>query len=348
MSDMKPSGTDNKGVKYEIRQEVLEATLDQVVRTLGPERALIALAQGPTSPLQLEVQRGFVGLACLEEADVSLSTIETVFGSGRSEQSLVRGETTPPEATDSMKYAGLRSVLCAPIFRDGHEPFGVIYLDDKTKVGAFGEQHLAWLTRIGKALGSNARRTEREPDHSELWRDFREQAFRAGNVDLRLAESCLKKALACCLDGDLGALCRARTLSDLSEILRLQGRHSQALQLIKKAIVAVGAESEIGYAATIPFYNNLAGLHYELGQTEQAEALYRRIVQRADQLGAECKALIPVLCNWGTVSLKAQKLTLALSLFERASRLAAERFGEQNQIVLQCRQRLDECRRLSA
>ena len=122
---MKPSGTDNKGVKYEIRREVLEATLDQVVRTLGPERALIALAQGPRSPLQLEVQRGFVGLVCLEEADVSLSTIQTVFGSGRSEQSLVRGETTPPEATDSMKYAGLRSVLCAPIFRDGHEPFGV-------------------------------------------------------------------------------------------------------------------------------------------------------------------------------------------------------------------------------
>ena len=31
---MKPSGTDNKGVKYEIRQEVLEATLDQVVRAV--------------------------------------------------------------------------------------------------------------------------------------------------------------------------------------------------------------------------------------------------------------------------------------------------------------------------
>ena len=31
-----------------------------------------------------------------------------------------------------------------------------------------------------------------------------------------------------------------------------------------------------------------------------------------------------------------------------AEDLAAERFGEQNQIVVQCRERLDECRRLSA
>lgn len=345
---MKPLGTDNKGVKFEIRQEVLEATLDQVVRTLRPERALIALMDSPKSPLQLEVQRGFVGQVCLESADLSLSTIQTVLGSGRSEQSLVRGQITPPKATESMRYAGLRSVLCAPIFRDEHEPFGVIYLDDKTKVGAFGEQHLSWLTRIGKALGSNARVVERLPDPSELWRDYREQAFRARNVDLSLAESCLKKALACCLDGDLGALCRARTLSDLSEILRLQGRHAQALQLVKKAISAAEAESEVDYTATIPFYNNLAGLHYALGETERAESLYRRIVERADQLGAECKALIPVLSNWGTVSLKAQKLTLALSLFERAARLASERFGEQNQIVVQCQQRLDECRRLSA
>ena len=78
---MKPLGTDNKGVKFEIRREVLEATLDQVVRTLGPERALIALADCSNSPLQIEVQRGFVGEVCLQEADVSWSTIETVFGS---------------------------------------------------------------------------------------------------------------------------------------------------------------------------------------------------------------------------------------------------------------------------
>lgn len=345
---MKPSGTDNQGVKFEIRAEVLEATLDQVVRTLRPERALIALAEGPNSPLQLEVQRGFVGRLTLEDADVSLSTIHTVLGSGTSEQSLVKGETTPPEATDSMKYAGLRSVLCAPIYRDGYKPFGVIYLDDKSKIGAFGAKHLSWLSRIGKALGSNARVIESSPLPGELWRGYRKQAFQARNVDLTRAESCLKKALACCLDGDLGALCRARTLSDLSEILRMQGRHTQALQLINKAIAAAEQDPNIDYASTIPFYNNLAGLHYALGKPEEAESLYRRIVEQTDQLGAECEALIPVLCNWGTVSLKTQKLTLALSLFERAARLATERFGEQNQIVTQCRQRLEECRRLSA
>ena len=345
---MEPSGTTQRGFIFEIRQEVLAATLDQVVRTLRPERALIALSEGSGRPLRLVEQRGFEEDITLSEADISMSIIESVVGSGDSRQTLIEGATTPPQATESMKYAGIRSVLCSPIVRDGHGAFGVIYMDDKTKIGAFGEQHLSWLARIARALGSNARVSQADPSHSELWTEYRKKAFQARKFDLSLAESFLKKALACTLEGELGALSRARTLSDLSEILRLQGRLDQALKLIKEAIAAAESDLEIDYSATIPFFNNLAGLQYALGDEEQAERLYRNIVRRADRRGEQCKALIPVLCNWATISLKSNRSDTALSLFERAAQLAEEQFGEQNQIVEQCRRRVDECRQLIA
>jgi transcriptional regulator with GAF, ATPase, and Fis domain len=53
----------------------------------------------------------------------------------------------------SVHALALRSVLAVPLIARG-EPCGVVYLDDKTRIGAFGERELAWVRLLAAHAAS--------------------------------------------------------------------------------------------------------------------------------------------------------------------------------------------------
>lgn len=344
--------------RFQIREPILEATLEQVSRTLKPERILIAYRRRSDENLTLVAQRGFVGSLSLETADVSHSTIEEVYQGAGTRTSNEQFPAPRPTATASMNFAGLRSVLCAPIITHEHGIIGVIYADDKRVVGAFGQAHVDWLTRIGKALGSTItaeqvviKPVQAEPSTpSEWWKHYRAQAWNArGANDLQSAESFLKQALGCCSDADLPGLCLSRTLNDLSEVYRQQGRLDEAESLIKEAIKVADAYREVSYAQKVPFYNNLAGLLYARERWNEAEDVYESILSALRNHGLDdSQVAIPVLCNLGTLLLKVGEVVRALHLFGKASKIAETEHGRQSSVTQRCRKKLQECRQLLA
>src|SRR4029453_18513850 len=52
-----------------------------------------------------------------------------------------------PEVHASVHALKLRSVLAVPLLARG-EAFGVVYLDDRVRRGAFGPRELAWVRRV--------------------------------------------------------------------------------------------------------------------------------------------------------------------------------------------------------
>jgi Tfp pilus assembly protein PilF len=343
----------NPGLRTDIRRKILEASIEQVFRTLRPERVLIAYQVNPGESLHLACQRGFVGNVQLSSADVSMSTILAVFEGGGSQNCVEH--SVPTEATSSMTFSGLRSVLCAPILVPGGEVIGVIYADDKRSVGAFGKEHLDWLIRIGKALGINAIRepvVSESPTRTldELWKQHRSSGLQAlKRADLGCAETDMREALSCCRRGDLGPLALARTLSDLSEIVRMQGRLDEAQGLIEECIDLTESRLGLECRSTIPFYNNLAGLLYAQGRVSEAEDVYCQILERVD--GGESEhwgRAIPVLANLGTLCLRSGQVDRAVLYHQKAVRMATELWGDTDPITQRCIERLEACQKLSA
>jgi tetratricopeptide (TPR) repeat protein len=256
-----------------------------------------------------------------------------------------------------MSLSGLRSVLCAPIVHKSRGIIGVLYADDKRTVGAFGQEHLDWLVQIGKALGSRAVFTPLEKDEPvtrtspvEDWKNSRNQALvalKAGDLDS--AETCLKRALGCFEPECFDTLSMARTLSDLSEVYRLQSRFNEAEHLISEALRIADSDANIGFQQTIPFLNNLAGLYYAKGEAERAKSVYAHILSELDRHGDRSQArAVPVICNLGTLCLREGQVIRALGYFAEATRLAEEAWGESNPVTTRCRLKLAECQKLSA
>lgn len=348
-SSQSEGGSNRRSI--DLPRSILEASLEQVFRTLRPERALIAYRRSTNIPLHLAAQRGFVGNVSMDTLDISHSTILEVYEGAGSQQCL-QSVTAVPGPTQSMKHAGIRSVLCAPVVHRSEGIIGVLYVDDTRKIGSFGPEHLAWLARVGSALAANARLME-VPEEATLynqWADFRRLAHQASkSQDLDSAEEFLKKALACCEEGELETLCFSRTLGDLAEVLRRKGSIEQAESLLLEAIRLAEDCPSIPYPAIVPLYNNLGGLFVGRGLIEEAKAVFETVLQKLKGFPPQhWTGGLAVLCNLGTLYLGSGELVRALELFSEASRRAAELHGTDGLVARQCLAKLEECRRLIA
>lgn len=347
-------------IRISFSAQALRACLDQVYRTLDPERTFIAHQFGLEEPLTIALQRGFVGDVQLHNADVSHSTIRRVYKT-RGHKNILESttsETTGPTA--SMASSGLRSVVCAPILTGEGQCIGVIYADDKRRVGAFAQQHADWLTQLAKALGAGAElkrvsigkklSMEEQRDDLVVWKKFRDRGIRARKIgNIATAEKNLLKALAFCRYKEFHGLILAKTLNDLSEVKRLLGHLDEAAQLSRECIDLVETSDNIQGLDSVPFYNNFAGLLFAQGKLSEAKEVFTATLKRLrESHGEQAGASIPVLSNLGTLCLREGDKEAATQYHKRAADLAREIWGEDDPVTLRCRQKLRECDELSA
>lgn len=324
-------------VRLDFAPEVLQTTLDQVLRTLKPDRVLIAYRASFDEDLKLGAQRGFPEPLNLGGDEVNGKLIQSVLQRGKS-------QSIAP------------SLVCVPLFDPEDAPFGVIYAEDNSGVGTFGKEAVEWLGQISKALSSRVLsdsvaleetfESDDLPSKMQIWKKLRDRGIKARKIgNLKTAETSLKKALVYAKARKIGGLSLARTLNDLSEIMRLQGREEEAEELIRECLDVVEAHPEIDGRSSIPFYNNLAGLYYAKGQVEKAEQTYCQILERLDSLGdRNWGNAIPVLCNLGTLCLGSGQFERAIRYHDKAVRLATELWGESDPVTQQCMNKLAECR----
>ena len=133
---------------------VLEILMDHVIELFGAERGFIMLVDSKTGALEFRTARNF-SKEDLYDTDfqVSRSIVFRSFGSG--EMILTSNAQADDRFADalSIKEYGLRSVMCAPLVDDDGS-IGVIYADNRVRLGAFEEDDLSFLETFAAQASS--------------------------------------------------------------------------------------------------------------------------------------------------------------------------------------------------
>jgi class 3 adenylate cyclase len=137
---------------------VLEILMDHVLELFGAERGFIMLVDSETGALEFRTARNFSRQALYDDQfQVSRSIVFRSFGS---REMILTSNAQDDERFSqamSIKEYGLRSVMCAPL-QDENGPIGVIYADNRVRLGAFEEDDLSFLeTFAAQASGILAR-----------------------------------------------------------------------------------------------------------------------------------------------------------------------------------------------
>ena len=133
---------------------VLEILMDHVIELFGAERGFIMLVDSNTGALEFRTARNF-SKEDLYDTDfqVSRTIVFRSFGSG--EMVLTSNAQDDDRFSDalSIKEYGLRSVMCAPLVDDDGS-IGVIYADNRVRLGAFEEDDLSFLETFAAQASS--------------------------------------------------------------------------------------------------------------------------------------------------------------------------------------------------
>ena len=356
-----PKNLKRVALKTVFTEDDLSQALDQVARTLKPERILLVTREMSRSPSFRVNSHGFpeqpstqfLLTNSLQALGVSLSNIENVMATGKAINCIDADESSSQGATDSVIMTGIRSILCAPIKNTHGHTVGVLYADDRKRRGMFSAAHVEWVLSFCKALGGRAQ-VETVADYlpapepatrQEIWSKIRKKGLLAKSLgSLEIAEKCLIRALAYCRCRDLKGLFLARTLNDLAEVLRLRNKFEAAGARLKECLQLAEEDPAIDYRTSVPFRNNLAGLRHAEGRTSEAKQLYLQILGQLDRASKkDAKAAIPILANLGTLHLQGSEFELAVKYLSKAALLARNVWGEDHVVFKQCQKKLAEC-----
>ena len=128
--------------------------MDCVIELFGAERGFIMLVDSESGALEFRTARNFSRQALYDnEFQVSRSIVFRSFGMG--EPVLTSNAQADDRFSEAMsiKEYGLRSVMCAPLSaEDG--PIGVIYADNRIRLGAFEDEDLSFLETFAAQASS--------------------------------------------------------------------------------------------------------------------------------------------------------------------------------------------------
>lgn len=133
---------------------VLEILMDHVIELFGAERGFIMLVDSETGALEFRTARNFSRQDLYDnQFQVSRSIVFRSFGS--QEMVLTSNAQTDDRFSEAMsiKEYGLRSVMCAPL-SDEQGPIGVIYADNRIRLGAFEDEDLSFLETFAAQASS--------------------------------------------------------------------------------------------------------------------------------------------------------------------------------------------------
>jgi len=133
------------GIRDRLRP-LLDQVLDALVLWTGVERGLVLL-RAPGGRLVPRAARNLARSDIAgEQLKLSQSLAERALSSGEPVVA-IDASFEMSELHQSVHALGLRSVLAVPLIARG-EALGVVYLDDRTRRGAFGKSELSWVRLV--------------------------------------------------------------------------------------------------------------------------------------------------------------------------------------------------------
>ncbi|MEW6279564.1 MAG: adenylate/guanylate cyclase domain-containing protein [Candidatus Eremiobacterota bacterium] len=149
-------------------EAVLEILMDHLVELVGAERGFIMLVNPESGALEFRTARNFSKETLYEENfQVSRSIIFQVFQGGHAVLTSNAQEDERFQTATSIQEFGLRAVMCAPISVAG-EALGVLYVDNRLRLGAFEPEDLAFLQTFADQASSVIDRTRLAHDRARL------------------------------------------------------------------------------------------------------------------------------------------------------------------------------------
>ena len=132
--------------------EALQATLQAILETLKPERALVLYGYDQEDLLRARFAHGLDVNSVYTTGEVSLGILQEVLDGGQP-KILVDAMTDPRygERTSTV-LSGIRSVICCPLMDPEGAPVGLLYADSRVQVAAFRQAHLGWFKELGAEL----------------------------------------------------------------------------------------------------------------------------------------------------------------------------------------------------
>jgi len=125
--------------------EVLRESMDAVINLTGAERGFLMLMKLGTDELELQAGRNFRRENLVKtDMEFSRSVIDAVMHSGEGVLTTNAQTDERFSSHDSITRYALRSIMCQPLLVRGLS-IGVIYVDNKVKVGIFSEADLELL-----------------------------------------------------------------------------------------------------------------------------------------------------------------------------------------------------------
>ena len=131
-----------------------------------------------------------------------------------------------------------------------------------------------------------------------------------------------------------------KTLTDLADAYRREGRWDQAVATYRQAILITEEKYGADFAPLAPLLNNLAHLCFEVGQNEEAEALWKRAIKIVEEsYGVDDQNLGFLLTNFAALRNRLGDYSGAQVLCERAIRIKEGAFGSRSvQLIATLRQ----------
>ena len=133
-------------------QEAFQATMQAILETLKPERALVLYGYDKDDLLEARVAHGLDVNSVYTTGEVSLGILQEVLNGGQP-KILVDAMSDPRfgERTSTV-LSGIRSVICSPVLDSEGGPVGLLYADSRVQVAAFRQAHLSWFKDLATEL----------------------------------------------------------------------------------------------------------------------------------------------------------------------------------------------------
>lgn len=300
---------------------VLEILMDHLIELFGAERGFIMLVDTESGALEFRTARNFDKQALYDsDFQVSRSIVFSCFGGG---QALLTSDAQDDERfTDavSVKEYGLRSVICAPLAGDDG-PIGVLYADNRMKLGAFEEEDLSFLETFAAQAAAVLTRARLRDDRDRV-RDLFSRYVAEPVVQQILARPDLAltahRSRVTVMFSDLRGFSRISEQKDPAELLEFLNQHFEAtteiilehggtlLSFMGDGLLAV-------FGAPLPLENQ------ELKAVTAAKEMVKNSLERHIRIGVGVATGYAVLGDLGTT--RRREYTVIGDVVNTAARL---------------------------